>query len=56
MIKIIKWGKKGKICICPNCDCEFTYEQEDIWYGTQIDPCKIVACPCCKHHIDLQEG
>ncbi len=54
MIKIVKWGN---YVICPNCNCEFTYEPEDVEYGRQQwdDDYKIVRCPCCKHQIDLKE-
>ena len=52
MIKIIK---PGKYCIvtCPECECEFSYEDEDIQWGNQKDSYKVVKCPCCKIHIDL---
>lgn len=52
MIKIIKWGN---YVICPHCKCEFTFEKEDVWYGSQLDYCEIVTCPCCEHKIDLRE-
>ncbi len=54
MIKIIKWGN---YVICPKCNCEFTYEAEDVEYGpSQLDYYKIVTCPCCYFRIDLREG
>ena len=52
MIKIIKPGKCHTVT-CPECECEFSYENEDIQWGDQRDPYKEVACPCCKHRIDL---
>lgn len=52
MIKIIKPGKI-MVAICPNCDCEFSYENEDIEWGDQRDPYKEVVCPCCTKRIDL---
>ena len=52
MIKIIKPGVYHIVC-CPVCKCEFSYEDEDILWGTQIEPYKEVECPCCKNHIDL---
>ena len=61
-IKIIKQGKTKFTKICPDCGCEFEYEQEDV----KVDhsscsclttyPCKhetYVICPCCwkrLHH------
>lgn len=52
MIKIIKPGKI-MVTKCPTCECEFSYEKEDIIWGDQRDPCKEVRCPCCKRTIDL---
>ena len=60
-IKIIKQGKQTKFTkICPDCGCEFEYEQEDV----KVDynscsclttyPCKhetYVVCPCCGKHL-----
>ena len=40
-IKIIKEGKKEYYMTCSQCGCQFTYELEDIGYGSSID------CPCC---------
>lgn len=45
MIKIIKEGTR-KITKCPNCGCEFSYEEEDVLR----DPIRIenhVNCPQC---------
>ena len=58
-IKIIKEGKVKKFTkICPDCDCEFEYEQEDIKVDYSICltsyPCKYntyVVCPCCGKHL-----
>ena len=45
-IKIIKEGKIGKFTkTCPNCGCEFEYEQGDV-YGTHV-----IICPCCGKHL-----
>lgn len=52
MIRIIKPGKCRTVT-CPECECEFSYENEDIQWGDQRDPYKEVQCPCCKHRIDL---
>ena len=40
-IKIIKQGVKEFHITCPNCGCEFTYENEDIYNSG-------VICPCCS--------
>lgn len=40
-IKIIKDGVKEFHITCPYCDCEFTYENEDISNSE-------VICPCCS--------
>ena len=52
MIKIIKPGKR-QIVRCPKCECEFSFEDEDVLWGDQRDPYKEVVCPCCGNHIDL---
>lgn len=54
MIKIIKPGKI-QVVTCPICECEFSFEEEDIEWGDQRDPYKIVRCPCCKEIVDLKE-
>ena len=53
MIKIIKEGTR-KIEKCPNCGCEFSYEEEDL----HIDPISKewigktwVVCPQCGKEI-----
>lgn len=40
-VKIIKDGVKEFRITCPNCGCEFTYENEDVSNS-------VVICPCCK--------
>lgn len=58
-IKIIKEGKITKFTkTCPDCGCEFEYEQEDVnvdytVYLTSY-PGKYntyVICPCCGKHL-----
>lgn len=49
MIKILKPGKM-QVIKCPKCECEFSFEDEDIQWGDQN---KEVKCPCCNNHIDL---
>lgn len=58
-IKIIKQGKMTKFTkACPDCGCEFEYEQDDIKvdYSCCLTtyPCKYgtyVICPCCGKHL-----
>lgn len=58
-IKIIKQGKQTKFTkICPDCGCEFEYEQEDINVDYTVClttyPGKYntyVVCPCCRKHL-----
>ena len=52
MIKIIKPGKV-QVVTCPTCECEFSFEDEDIEWEDQRDPYKEVVCPCCRNRIDL---
>lgn len=52
MIKIIHPGKV-RVVTCPKCECEFSFEREDIKYGSQIDYYEEVICPCCHKAIDL---
>ena len=60
MIKIIKEGTR-KIAKCPNCGCEFSYENEDIekdglWANNLVFIGKIfVVCPQCGKEIVLKE-
>lgn len=46
MIKIIKDGTRIYKATCPNCGCEFTYENEDIIVATSA-----VICPCCEQYL-----
>lgn len=57
MIKIINEGTR-KITKCPNCGCEFSYEEEDIekdrlWANNSVFIWKTwVVCPqCCKEIV-----
>ena len=58
MIKIIKEGTR-KIEKCPNCGCEFSYEEEDIEKdGTLLNNSVFlgktwVVCPQCSKEIVL---
>ena len=52
MIRIIKMGEI-MVAKCPICECEFSYEEEDIKWGDQRDPYKEVICPCCNRRVDL---
>ena len=60
MIKIIKEGTR-KIAKCPNCGCEFSYEEEDIEkYGLFANNSVLagktwVVCPQCSKEIVLEE-
>ena len=48
MIKIIKEGTR-KIAKCPNCGCEFSYEEEDV----QIFTIRHVKCPQCNEAVTI---
>lgn len=48
MIKIIKEGTR-KIAKCPNCGCEFSYEEEDV----QIFTKRHVNCPQCDKAVTV---
>lgn len=50
MIKILKPGK-SKIAICSKCECEFSYEKEDVKFGGQRDEYCYVVCPCCRNSV-----
>lgn len=43
-VKIIKDGVKEFRITCPNCGCEFTYENEDVCNSE-------VICPCCLTNL-----
>ena len=59
-IKIIKQGKQTKFTkICPDCGCEFEYEQEDVKVDSSVCltsyPAQYrtyVICPCCGKHLN----
>ena len=53
MIEIIKHGKKRK-AIYPECECEFTYEKEDIKYYGQREEYEGVKCPDCGRMIPIE--
>lgn len=46
-IKIIKEGIKEFYATCPFCDCEFSYEKEDLYNG-------IIICPCCGATLEAK--
>ena len=46
MKKIIKSGTVGR-ATCASCECEFTFEREDIIFGGV----NLVECPCCGKGI-----
>lgn len=50
-MKIIKQGKINNDirCTCGKCDCEFEYEQSDIFLDKQIGFC--IKCPTCGSFI-----
>ena len=59
-IKIIKEGKTENFIktICPNCGCEFEYEQEDVKVDSSVcltaypsQYSTYVICPCCGKHL-----
>ena len=43
-IEIVKEGCKKFNITCPNCGCEFTYENEDVCNS-------VVICPCCSESL-----
>ena len=59
MIKIIKEGTR-KIAKCPNCGCEFSYEEEDIEKDGLLANNSVflgktwVICPQCGTEIVLK--
>ena len=52
MIKIIKEGTR-KIAKCPNCGCEFSYEEEDVLRDPVFTKEKHVNCPQCIKAIKV---
>ena len=61
MIKIIKEGTR-KIAKCPNCGCEFAYEEEDIEKDGLLANKSVfigktwVVCPQCGKEIVLERS
>ena len=62
MIKIIKHGRKEFTHICSRCECEFTYEVEDIQSdaiedSTDCISTKYIICPDCgnKWYINAND-
>lgn len=61
MIKIIKEGTR-KIAKCPNCGCEFSYEEEDIEKDGLLANNSVligktwVVCPQCDKEIVLERS
>lgn len=52
MINIIKPGKVH-IAKCVHCECEFSFEKEDVMFGSQMDPGDFVKCPCCQKLVNV---
>lgn len=50
MKRIIKPGNVAKTT-CASCECEFTFEREDVIFGNQFDSDNLVECPCCGNLI-----
>ena len=48
MIKIIKDGQKEFVGKCQTCGCEFSYQLDDIGFGS-------VVCPCCGRYVAHKE-
>lgn len=62
MIKIIKHGRKEFTHICSRCECEFTYEAEDLQSdviedSTDCISTKYIICPDCgnKWYINTND-
>lgn len=59
MIKIIRRGTRKKV-ICPECDCYFSYELEDIQkeeykiFNNKSRYAKIIICPQCNYKIVVE--
>ena len=53
MITVIKHGSRRKLT-CPDCGCEFIFQNEDIMYGDQRDYYSEVKCPDCGHRCDTE--
>lgn len=55
MIKIITKGKIEKRLVrCSNCECEFTFEREDIVYTDQRHEYESIKCPWCGKLLSLE--
>ena len=60
MKTIIKQGKNTYVITCERCDCEFSYQDEDIivtkgyYTEKEVTLSKEVACPCCNNMIYLR--
>lgn len=54
MVQIIRPGKVRAV-ECPKCRCLFSFEDEDVVWGNQMDPMQAVRCPCCNSYVDLYE-
>lgn len=55
-IRVIRHGKK-RVVECPNCECLFEYEREDV-KCTQIgynEHVHNVPCPNCKQEIEVNK-
>ena len=39
--------------ICPQCECEFEFEREDVQWGNQREIDNCVKCPCCEKYIKI---
>ena len=50
MIKIIKEGTR-KIAECPNCGCEFSYEEKDVLIDPGFTKESHVNCPQCNKAV-----
>ena len=64
MVKIIKSGIVKHIKTCENCDCEFSYEAEDVTRNTVWDDhggphpvafFRQINCPFCNKKLNLHE-
>lgn len=53
-IKIIKHGRKRK-ANCEECECVFTFEQEDTFYDGQREEYTAVRCPDCGKIIHITD-
>ena len=57
MIKIIKPGKINRVLTCKNCECEFSYDTEDVNTVASGDSwVAYVVCPCCSEGITVNSS